>query len=82
LTVEAPGSPAAGLHAFFEIEPYREYETMVASGHTGATIPSLLAEARAAYRASDDQYRQTLLARFQQVEDEIVTPRVLGGEPA
>jgi NodT family efflux transporter outer membrane factor (OMF) lipoprotein len=36
-----------------------------------------VAQARAAYEASVDNYRQTVLAGFQQVEDEIVTLRVL-----
>ena len=36
-----------------------------------------VAGARAAYEASVDNYRQTVLASFQQVEDEIVTLRVL-----
>ena len=34
-------------------------------------------QARGAYEASIDSYRQTVLAGFQQVEDEIVTLRVL-----
>jgi NodT family efflux transporter outer membrane factor (OMF) lipoprotein len=36
-----------------------------------------VAQARAAYDASVDNYRQTVLVSFQQVEDEIVTLRVL-----
>ena len=36
-----------------------------------------VAQARAAYDVSVDNYRQTVLAGFQQVEDEIVTLRVL-----
>jgi outer membrane protein TolC len=35
------------------------------------------AQARAAYVASVDNYRQTVLAGFQQVEDEIATLRIL-----
>jgi outer membrane protein TolC len=36
-----------------------------------------VAEARAAYDMNVDNYRQTVLAGFQQVEDQIVTLRVL-----
>jgi NodT family efflux transporter outer membrane factor (OMF) lipoprotein len=36
-----------------------------------------VAQARAAYRASVDDYRQTVLAALEQVEDELVTLRVL-----
>jgi outer membrane protein TolC len=36
-----------------------------------------VAEARAAYDASVDNYRQTVLSGFEQVEDDIVTLRVL-----
>jgi outer membrane protein TolC len=36
-----------------------------------------VAQARAAYEATVDTYRQTVLAGFQQVEDQIVTLRVL-----
>jgi NodT family efflux transporter outer membrane factor (OMF) lipoprotein len=36
-----------------------------------------LAQARAAYEVSVDNYRQTVLAGFEQVEDDIVTLRVL-----
>jgi outer membrane protein TolC len=36
-----------------------------------------VAEARAAYEFSVDNYRQTVLTSFQQVEDELVTLRVL-----
>jgi NodT family efflux transporter outer membrane factor (OMF) lipoprotein len=36
-----------------------------------------VAQARAAYEASVDSYRQTVLSSFQQVEDEIATLRVL-----
>lgn len=36
-----------------------------------------VAEARASYRASVDSYRQTVLAGLEQVEDELVTLRVL-----
>jgi NodT family efflux transporter outer membrane factor (OMF) lipoprotein len=37
-----------------------------------------VAQARAAYEASVDNYRQTVLASLEQVEDQIVTLRVLG----
>ena len=40
----------------------------------------LEAQARAAYEGTVDTYRQTVLAGFQQVEDEIVTLRVLEQE--
>ena len=36
-----------------------------------------VAQARAAYEANLDSYRQTVLAGFQQVEDEIATLRIL-----
>jgi NodT family efflux transporter outer membrane factor (OMF) lipoprotein len=39
-----------------------------------------VAQARAAYDASVDNYRQTVLSGFQQVEDEVVTLRVLEKE--
>jgi NodT family efflux transporter outer membrane factor (OMF) lipoprotein len=41
-----------------------------------------VAQARAGYDAGVDSYRQTVLAGFQQVEDEIVTLRVLQEEAA
>jgi len=48
-------------------------ETLFDGGLRGAQVD----QARAAYDASVDNYRQTVLAGFQQVEDEIVTLRVL-----
>jgi NodT family efflux transporter outer membrane factor (OMF) lipoprotein len=36
-----------------------------------------VAQARAAYEGTEDKYRQTVLAGFQQVEDDLVTLRVL-----
>ncbi len=48
-------------------------ETLIDGGLRGAQV----AEARAAYDASVDNYRQTVLAGFEQVEDNIVTLRVL-----
>jgi outer membrane protein TolC len=48
-------------------------ETLFDGGLRGAQVSG----ARAAYDASVDNYRQTVLAGFQQVEDEIVTLRVL-----
>jgi len=48
-------------------------ETLFDAGLRRAQV----AQARAAYEASVDNYRQTVLAGFQQVEDEIVTLRVL-----
>jgi NodT family efflux transporter outer membrane factor (OMF) lipoprotein len=43
----------------------------------GGLRRSQVAQARAAYEGTVDTYRQTVLAGFQQVEDEIVTLRVL-----
>jgi NodT family efflux transporter outer membrane factor (OMF) lipoprotein len=51
-------------------------ETLFDGGLRGAQV----SQARAAYDASVDNYRQTVLAGFQQVEDEIVTLRVLQEE--
>ena len=48
-------------------------ETLIDGGLRRAQV----AQARAAYEASVDTYRQTVLAGFEQVEDEIVTLRVL-----
>jgi NodT family efflux transporter outer membrane factor (OMF) lipoprotein len=48
-------------------------ETLIDGGLRRAQV----AQARAAYEASVDNYRQTVLAGIQQVEDEIVTLRVL-----
>jgi NodT family efflux transporter outer membrane factor (OMF) lipoprotein len=48
-------------------------ETLIDGGLRRAQV----AEARAAYEASVDTYRQTVLSSFQQVEDQIVTLRVL-----
>jgi NodT family efflux transporter outer membrane factor (OMF) lipoprotein len=48
-------------------------ETLIDGGLRRAQV----AQARAAYDASVDNYRQTVLAGFQQVEDDIVTLRVL-----
>jgi NodT family efflux transporter outer membrane factor (OMF) lipoprotein len=48
-------------------------ETLFDGGLRSAQV----AEARAAYDASVDNYRQTVLAGFEQVEDDIVTLRVL-----
>jgi NodT family efflux transporter outer membrane factor (OMF) lipoprotein len=53
-------------------------ETLFDGGLRGAQV----AQARAGYDASVDNYRQTVLAGFQQVEDEIVTLRVLQEEAA
>jgi hypothetical protein len=41
------------------------------------TAPPQVAQARAAYDASVDNYRQTVLSGFEQVEDQIATLRVL-----
>jgi NodT family efflux transporter outer membrane factor (OMF) lipoprotein len=41
-----------------------------------------VAQARAAYEISVDNYRQTVLAAFQQVEDEIATLRILQDQAA
>lgn len=46
----------------------------------GGLRRSQVAQARAAYDVSVDNYRQTVLSGFQQVEDEIVTLRVLEKE--
>ena len=48
-------------------------ETLIDGGLRGAQV----AQARAAYDASVGNYRQTVLAGFEQVEDNIVTLRVL-----
>jgi NodT family efflux transporter outer membrane factor (OMF) lipoprotein len=48
-------------------------ETLIDGGLRRAQV----AQARAAYDASVDTYRQTVLAGFEQVEDDIVTLRVL-----
>jgi NodT family efflux transporter outer membrane factor (OMF) lipoprotein len=48
-------------------------ETVIDGGLRRAQV----AQARAAYEASVDTYRQTVLTGFQQVEDDIVTLRVL-----
>jgi NodT family efflux transporter outer membrane factor (OMF) lipoprotein len=48
-------------------------ETLFDGGLRGAQVD----QARAAYEGTVDSYRQTVLAGFQQVEDEIVTLRVL-----
>jgi len=48
-------------------------ETIFDAGSRAAVV----AQARAAYDATVDTYRQTVLAGFEQVEDEIVTLRVL-----
>ncbi len=48
-------------------------ETLIDGGLRSAQV----AEARAAYEQSVDNYRQTVLSGFQQVEDQIVTLRVL-----
>jgi NodT family efflux transporter outer membrane factor (OMF) lipoprotein len=51
-------------------------ETLIDGGLRRAQV----AQARAAYDASVDNYRQTVLSGFQQVEDQIVTLRVLEKE--
>jgi NodT family efflux transporter outer membrane factor (OMF) lipoprotein len=51
-------------------------ETLIDGGLRRAQV----AQARAAYDAGVDNYRQTVLSGFQQVEDEIVTLRVLEKE--
>jgi len=43
----------------------------------GGLTRAQVAQARAAYEASVDNYRQTVLAGLQQVEDQLVTLRVL-----
>jgi NodT family efflux transporter outer membrane factor (OMF) lipoprotein len=48
-------------------------ETLIDGGLRRAEV----AQARAAYQASVDDYRQTVLSGFEQVEDQIVTLRVL-----
>jgi outer membrane protein TolC len=48
----------------------------------GGLIRAQVRGARAAYEGTVDAYRQTVLASFQQVEDEIVTLRVLEKEGA
>jgi NodT family efflux transporter outer membrane factor (OMF) lipoprotein len=48
-------------------------ETLIDGGLRRAEV----AQARAAYQASVDTYRQTVLSGFEQVEDEMVTLRVL-----
>jgi|HubBroStandDraft_1064217.scaffolds.fasta_scaffold00019_91 NodT family efflux transporter outer membrane factor (OMF) lipoprotein len=51
-------------------------ETLIDGGLRRAQV----AQARAAYDASVDNYRQTVLSGFQQVEDQVVTLRVLEKE--
>jgi NodT family efflux transporter outer membrane factor (OMF) lipoprotein len=48
----------------------------------GGLVRAQVRSARAAYEGTVDSYRQTVLASFQQVEDEIVTLRVLEQEGA
>ena len=48
----------------------------------GGLVRAQVRGARAAYEATVDSYRQTVLASFQQVEDQIVTLRVLEQEGA
>jgi NodT family efflux transporter outer membrane factor (OMF) lipoprotein len=48
----------------------------------GGLVRAQVRGARAAYEGTVDNYRQTVLASFQQVEDEIVTLRVLEKEGA
>jgi outer membrane protein TolC len=48
----------------------------------GGLVRAQVRGARAAYEGTVDTYRQTVLASFQQVEDEIVTLRVLEQEGA
>ena len=48
----------------------------------GGLVRAQVRGARAAYEGTVDSYRQTVLASFQQVEDEIVTLRVLEQEGA
>jgi NodT family efflux transporter outer membrane factor (OMF) lipoprotein len=48
----------------------------------GGLVRAQVRGARAAYEGTVDNYRQTVLASFQQVEDEIVTLRVLEQEGA
>jgi len=48
----------------------------------GGLVRAQVRGARAAYEGTVDSYRQTVLASFQQVEDEIVTLRVLETEGA
>jgi NodT family efflux transporter outer membrane factor (OMF) lipoprotein len=48
----------------------------------GGLVRAQVRGARAAYEGTVDSYRQTVLASFQQVEDEIVTLRVLEKEGA
>jgi NodT family efflux transporter outer membrane factor (OMF) lipoprotein len=53
-------------------------QTLFNGGLTGARVDA----ARAAYDASAARYRQTVLAAFQQVEDQLVASRVLGQQLA
>jgi NodT family efflux transporter outer membrane factor (OMF) lipoprotein len=48
----------------------------------GGLVRAQVRQARAAYEGTVDSYRQTVLASFQQVEDQIVTLRVLEQEGA
>ncbi|MFC5497689.1 efflux transporter outer membrane subunit [Caenimonas terrae] len=53
-------------------------QTLFNGGLTGARVDS----ARASYEAAVARYRQTVLAAFQQVEDQLVASRVLGEQLA
>jgi NodT family efflux transporter outer membrane factor (OMF) lipoprotein len=56
--------------------------TLALTVFDGGLRRAQVAQARAAYDASVDDYRQTVLAAFQQVEDEIVSLRVLEQQAA
>ena len=56
--------------------------TLAQTVFDGGLVRAQVRGARAAYEETVDSYRQTVLASFQQVEDEIVTLRVLEQEGA
>jgi len=56
--------------------------TLAQTVFDGGLVRAQVRGARAAYEGTVDSYRQTVLASFQQVEDEIVTLRVLEQEGA
>ena len=60
--------------------PYRIWSVGPSLADTlfdGGSRAAVVAQARAAYEATVDTYRQTVLSSFQQVEDQLVTLRVL-----
>jgi NodT family efflux transporter outer membrane factor (OMF) lipoprotein len=82
--------PALTLSADIEYEASRFHQLIASANRIWAVGPQLaetifdgglrraeVAQARAAYQADVDSYRQTVLAGLEQVEDELITLRVL-----